>query len=67
MKDLTDNRFGKFNGNEQKYVTQALDSDHKDQQSFNEKFENAFCEKMDVNHAIACNSGTSGLHAAVFG
>ena len=48
MKDLTDNRFGKFNGNEQKYVTQALDSDHKDQQSFNEKFENAFCKKMDV-------------------
>ena len=49
MKDLTDNRFGKFNGNEQKYVTQALDSDHQDQQSFNEKFKNAFCKKMDVN------------------
>lgn len=36
MKDLFDNRFGKFNCNEQKYVAHALDSDHQNQQCFNE-------------------------------
>tara|TARA_Y100000590_G_C15597846_1_gene968764 strand:- start:35 stop:1249 length:1215 start_codon:yes stop_codon:yes gene_type:complete len=66
MKNLRENRFGKFNGNEQKYVIEALDSDHQNEKSFNEKFENEFCRKMKVDYAIACNSGTSGLHAAIF-
>jgi perosamine synthetase len=26
------------------------------------EFERAFCERLGVKHAIACNSGTSGLH-----
>jgi len=66
MKNLTGDQFGKYNGNEQKYVIQVLDSSYKDQQSFNEKLENAFCKKMKVDYSITCNSGTSGLHAAVF-
>ena len=30
------------------------------------EFEKKFAEKMGMNYAIACNSGTSGLHAALF-
>ncbi len=29
-----------------------------------DEFEQAFCRKLGVRHAIACNSGTSGLHLA---
>ena len=31
-----------------------------------ELFEKEFAERINVNFAIACNSGTSGLHAALF-
>src|SRR5687768_3257971 len=34
--------------------------------SWPERFEQQFAERMKVKHAIACNSGTSGLHAALF-
>jgi perosamine synthetase len=30
------------------------------------EFEKKFASKMGMNYAIACNSGTSGLHAALF-
>ena len=30
------------------------------------EFEKQFASKMGMNYAIACNSGTSGLHAALF-
>ena len=30
------------------------------------EFEKKFAKKMSMNYAIACNSGTSGLHAALF-
>ena len=30
------------------------------------EFEKKFAKKMGMNYAIACNSGTSGLHAALF-
>lgn len=30
------------------------------------EFEKKFASKMGVNYAIACNSGTSGLHAALY-
>jgi len=30
------------------------------------EFEKKFADKMGMNYAIACNSGTSGLHAALF-
>ena len=66
MRDLTDNPFGKFNGNEQKYVNKALDSSLKNKVSFNQRFEEAFSKKFGCRYSIACNSGTSGLHAAVF-
>ena len=31
------------------------------------EFEKKFAERMGMNYAIACNSGTSGLHAALYG
>ena len=66
MKDLTKNPFGKFNGNEQKYAIEALDSDSVSDTPFNQRFEEEFAKKFGCKYAIACNSGTSGLHAAVF-
>ena len=66
MKDLKEDPFGKFNGREQEYVIQALDSSLDYEKSFNLRFEEAFCKKFSCDYAIACNSGTSGLHAAVF-
>ena len=66
MKDLKDDPFGKFNGREQEYVIRALDSSLDYEKSFNLRFEEAFCKKFSCDYAIACNSGTSGLHAAVF-
>ena len=66
MKNLKDNPFGKFNGNEQKYVLEALDSNVVSEKSFNQRFEEAFSKKFGCKYSIACNSGTSGLHAAVY-
>ncbi len=66
MKDLKNDPFGKFNGNEQKYAIQALDSSLDQDKSFNLRFEEAFAEKFSCKYAVAVNSGTSGLHAAVY-
>ena len=66
MKNLKENPFGKFNGNEQKYAIQALDSTLSHEKSFNLKFEESFAKKFGCKYAIAVNSGTSGLHAAVY-
>jgi len=67
MIDLTKNPYGKYNGNEMEYVLQALDSDNpkNKEKSWPQRFEEEFCRVMGVKFAIACNSGTSGLHAAV--
>ena len=74
MKDLTklieniNNPFGKFNGNELKYILQALDSESQEAKkiSWIQRFEEAFAKKVDVNYAIAVNTATSGLHAALY-
>jgi perosamine synthetase len=67
MINLKDNPFGKFNGDEQKYVTEALNSDSKDKRKgkWVQTFEEKFCKVFKVKYAIACNSATSGLHAAL--
>jgi len=68
MTDLTKNPFGKFNGNEAAYVLQALDSDDpiNRERPWPTRFEEEFCKKVGCSYAIAVNSGTSGLHAALF-
>jgi perosamine synthetase len=67
MIDLTKNPYGKYNGKEMEYVLQMLDPENNDvnQMSWPQRFEEKFCDVMGVSYAIACNSGTSGLHAAV--
>ena len=67
MVDLTKNPFGKYSGREKEYVLQMLDSDNpiNREKSWTQRLEEAFSQKMKVKYAIACNSGTSGLHAAL--
>ena len=55
MIDKTNNQFGKYNGNEYKYVLEALDSENKNRFNFVEKFENAFREKMKSKYLIILN------------
>ena len=59
---------GKFNGNEVEYVLRALDTENPDNKAFPwvQKFEEAFAARLSTKYAIAVNSGTSGLHAALF-
>lgn len=67
MIDLAKNPYGKYNGKEMEYVLQALDSDNPDNKTkpWVQRFEEEFCNVMGVKYAIACNSGTSGLHSAL--
>ncbi|MDH4164586.1 MAG: DegT/DnrJ/EryC1/StrS family aminotransferase [Nitrospirota bacterium] len=62
------NPFGKFNGNEAEYVLRALDTENPENKSFPwvQRFEEAFSKKVGATYAIAVNSGTSGLHAALY-
>ena len=62
---LTSNPYGKYNGREAEYVLRALDSEDRGKTSWTQRFEEEFCRVMGVEYAIACNSGTSGLHAAL--
>ncbi len=53
-------------GNELKYLKEALsNSSEVKRNPFTDRLERAFCKKYDVDYAIALNSGTSGLHAAL--
>lgn len=60
--------FGKYNGNEAEYVLRALDTENPENKSFPwvQRFEEAFAAKTGAKYAIAVNSGTSGLHAALY-
>ncbi len=55
------NPYGKYNGNELKYVHEFLTEGG----DFVNRFEDAFRNKIDQTFAIAVNSGTSALHAAL--
>jgi len=62
------NPLGKYNGNEAEYVLRALDTEDPKNRNFPwvQRFEEAFASKVGTSYAIAVNSGTSGLHAALF-
>ena len=68
MKSDYKNKFGKFNGNEAEYALRALDSETPENKNFPwvQKFEETFASTLGSNYAIAVNSGTSGLHAALY-
>jgi perosamine synthetase len=57
----------KYLGNELKYIEQVLNSESWSGTggSWNHALESAFCEKMGTGYAVAMNSGTSTLHAAL--
>jgi perosamine synthetase len=55
----------KFGLPELRYVMEMLLA-HDAGTSWVTEFEQRFAKRMGVAHAIACNSGTSGLHAALF-
>jgi len=57
----------KYCGNELEYVLAALDTQHPDfkKSSFVARLETRFAERFGKRYAIACNSATSGLHAAL--
>ncbi len=57
---------GKFNSYELEYVLDVLENSKKKNIDYVKKIENFFCKKFNVKYAIACNSGTSGLHAALY-
>ena len=61
------NPYGKFNGNELKYVLEYLDSENPENDSnpWSARLEDAFAKKMGVEYAIAHNSGTSTLHSCL--
>ena len=53
-------------GNELKYLKEVLENtDEVKKNPFTNRLEDAFCEKYNTKYAIAVNSGTSGLHAAL--
>jgi len=67
MSDPTQDPHGKYNGREAEYVMRMLSrEDDGDDRSWPQRFEEAFAQKLGVKHAVACNSGTSGLHMALY-
>jgi perosamine synthetase len=60
--------YGKYIGKEAEYVMRALDTEtpNPDGISWVQKFEEKFSDAIGSKYAIAVNSGTSGLHAALF-
>ena len=68
MKNDLKNPLGKYSGKEEEYVLRALDSETPANKSFPwvQKFEEAFSDGIGSKYSIAVNSGTSGLHAALY-
>lgn len=68
MSDAVKSPFGKYNGKELEYLIRALDTETPENKAFPwvQTFEQTFAQKVGSKYAIAVNSGTSGLHAALF-
>jgi len=69
MSDIIDPRkdpYGKYNGNEIVYVSQALDTSSRSKEApFSFRLEQAFKERFGMKYGIAQNSGTSTLHTCL--
>lgn len=58
---------GKFNGKELEYISEFLDTiTEKKTKPFVQRFEEEVTRKIGTKYAVACNSGTSALHMAMF-
>lgn len=65
MKKKISNSLGKFPNNEKKYVLDVLNTNTKTDKNYVQKLETKFKKIFKTKYAIACNSGTSGLHASL--
>ncbi len=65
MKKKIGNSLGKFPNNEKHYVLDVLNTNSKTDKNYVQKLENKFRKIFKTRYAIACNSGTSGLHASL--
>jgi perosamine synthetase len=67
LDSVINNPYGKYNGNEAKYVLEALDSENQRNKEipWTRKLEEAFSKKIGVKYSIAHNSGTSTLHSCL--
>ena len=60
-------KHGKFNGKELEYISKYLDSESGDcEKSWVQRLEESICSITGSKYAVACNSGTSGLHMAMY-
>ncbi len=67
MTDPTQDPFGKYNGREAEYVLRMLAGEEDGGgRSWPERLEEKFCDVTGAKHSVACNSGTSGLHMALY-
>ena len=59
--------FGKFNGKELEYLSSYLDSEGKsNEKPWAQRLEESVSNSIGSKYAVACNSGTSGLHMAMY-
>ena len=67
LEKVTKNPFGKYNGNEARYVLEVLDSENPKNKElpWATRLEDAFAKKMGLKYAVAHNSGTSTLHSCL--
>ncbi|MDA1060835.1 MAG: DegT/DnrJ/EryC1/StrS family aminotransferase [bacterium] len=67
LRPIWENPHGKYSGRELEYVSQALDSEDIENKKnpWTKRFEQKFARLIGAEYAIAVNSGTSGLHAAL--
>tara|TARA_B110000008_G_C16963128_1_gene560967 strand:+ start:796 stop:1986 length:1191 start_codon:yes stop_codon:yes gene_type:complete len=57
---------GKYSGKELQYVSQYLLCQSPNKKSWVQRFEESVIDRVGVKYAVACNSGTSGLHMAMY-
>jgi perosamine synthetase len=58
---------GKFNGKELEYLSSYLDSENDTlEKPWVQRLEESISNSVGVKYAVACNSGTSGLHMAMY-
>jgi perosamine synthetase len=61
------NPFGKFNGKELEYLSSYLDSEgDSNERPWVQRLEESVSNSIGSKYAVACNSGTSGLHMAMY-
>ena len=62
-----DDKHGKFNGKELEYISSYLDSEgDSNEKPWVQRLEESVSNSVGSKYAVACNSGTSGLHMAMY-